>query len=615
MHFRVWAPSHKTVEVVLEQQTASYPLSPEAEGYFAGIVAHAKPGDLYNFLLDGESKLADPASRFQPQGVAGPSQVVDVSAFRWTDSEWKGVSMAGQVLYEMHIGTFTQQGTLRAAAKLLPELKNLGITVIELMPLSDFVGKFGWGYDGVFLYALYEQYGMPEDLVDFVNTAHLLGLGVILDVVYNHLGPTGNVLPSYAPQYFSETEKTDWGAAINFDGPQSGPVRNYFCENAVYWIRDFHFDGLRLDATQDIHDRSKKHILVELAESARAAVGNRKLIMIAENEPQQSYYVRPLSENGYALDGLWNDDFHHSATAALTGQSDAYYSDYKGRPQEFISALKYGYLYQGQRYMWQKQNRGVPGLDISRAAFVHFLENHDQVANSATGARLSELTSPGKLKAMTAVLLLGTATPMLFQGQEYASAKPFLYFADHCETPELAKAVQAGRRDFLKQWQSMNDPALDQYLADPCSSETFEKCKLDWNEDRKRNRHWYDLHADLLRLRREDPVFSAQAAWGMDGAVLTSEAFVIRFFSPGFAADRLLLVNFGVETILSPLPEPLLAPPLEKQWAVSWSSENPRYGGHGVAPVIMEQGWRIPGYAAVVLAPQPATNSDYSKNQ
>lgn len=599
VQFRVWAPDRATAAVVLEPQQTSFPLDKDKDGYFSAIITEARAGQRYRYVLDGRETLPDPASRFQPAGVNGPSEIVDCASFAWTDSAWRGVSIRGQVIYELHIGTFTQEGTYQAAAKFLPELKKLGVTLIEMMPVADFAGGFGWGYDGVFPYAPYEQYGRPEDLAAFIDTAHGLGIGVILDVVYNHLGPTGNVLPSFSPHYFSATEKTDWGAAINFDGERNLPVREYFRENALYWIGDFHFDGLRLDATQDIHDNSNPHILVEIVTAARKAAEPRALIIIAENEPQESHYVRPVEKGGYGLDGLWNDDFHHSAMVALTGQSDAYYSDYKGTPQEFVSALKYGYLYQGQWYLWQKQDRGEPALDIDKPTFIHFIQNHDQIANSATGARVHQLASPGMMRALTAVLLLGPATPMLFQGQEYASPTPFYFFADHCD--ELAQSVRAGRRDFLRQWRSMKSAELDAYLVDPCDRQTFEKCKLDF-EDRERRRTWYDLHADLLRLRREDPIFSQQGRWGLDGSVMGSNSFLIRFFSESGQDDRLLVVNLGIEDVVSPLPDPLLAPPKDRDWKPIWSSEHPRYHGNGVGDVMTEEGWRLAGYSAIVLA-------------
>jgi maltooligosyltrehalose trehalohydrolase len=598
VRFRIWAPEAKQVEVVLEPGNKRESLDREENGYFGKWIGGIDAGQLYRYSLDDGSPLADPASRFQPHGVDGPSQVIDPNSFVWTDAAWQGGGIAGQVIYEMHVGTFTPEGTFRAAAARIGDLKALGITVVELMPVAAFAGRFGWGYDGVFLYAPYEPYGRPEDLATFVDRAHANGIAVILDVVYNHFGPTGNVMPLYSPYYLSKAQKTDWGEAINFDGEHSGPVRDYFRENAVYWVRDFHLDGLRIDATQNIYDKSAKHIIAEFADAARAAAGRRKLILIAENEPQQSFYVRSTANNGYGLDGLWNDDFHHSAIVALTGHSDAYYSDYRGTPQEFISAAKYGYLYQGQWYQWQNQKRGLAALDVSHAAFVDFIQNHDQIANSATGERIHALAAPGKLRAMTALMLLGPGTPMLFQGQEYASSTPFLFFADHCG--DLAGKVRKGRRDFLKQWKSMQDPALDRYLADPCDEATFQRCKLNWSE-REQRRGWYDLHVDLLALRRNDPIFSAQGRWGIDGAVLSNSSFVLRFFSEGGRSDRLLLVNLDVEIVLAPLPEPLLAPPQGSEWAILWSSDNPKYGGNGVAPLNDEGAWRLPGNAALVL--------------
>ena len=599
VHFKVWAPERKSVEVVMDEDGSTFALESQANGYHSALIREASTGTRYWYRLDGGEKRPDPVSRFQPDGCWGPSEVVDIHSFKWTDDDWEGAVMRGQAMYEMHVGTFTKEGTLRSAAQDFDRLKELGITVIELMPVSQFAGDFGWGYDGVFPYAPYNKYGRPEDLVGFIDLAHQAGIAVILDVVYNHLGPKGNVLPEFSPFYMSSTEQTDWGEGINFDGRNSGPVRDYFRENAVYWIRDYHFDGLRLDATQDIHDTTKPHIIVEIVEAVRRAAETREVIIIAENEPQQSFYLRPRCDGGYGLDGVWNDDFHHSAMVALTGQSEAYYFDYDGKPQEFISALKYGYLYQGQYYSWQKKSRGVSGLGIEPSAYVHFIQNHDQVANSARGLRVHELTDPGKLRAMTAVLLLGPAAPMLFQGQEYASSTPFLFFADHCE--DLADSIRSGRRDFLKQWRSYSDPNLDKHLADPCDPETFQRCKLDRSEIALRQQ-WYELHSDLLRLRHNDPVLSRQGRWGVDGAVIGPECFVFRFFSTNYLSDRLLVVNFGTDLPLLKIPEPLVAPPREKVWQMLWSSEDPRYGGNGAASVLTEKGWRVPGHAAILLA-------------
>ena len=350
VHFRVWAPKRKQVAVRIESDKSLHPLTSEPDGYFAGLVPKIGAGTRYRLALDGGDAFPDPASRFQPEGPHGPSEVIDPAAFAWTDSAWRGAKLEGQVIYEMHVGTFTKEGTWAAAAKELPELAACGITCIEVMPIAEFPGKFGWGYDGVDLYAPTRLYGTPDDLRRFVNTAHGLGIAVILDVVYNHLGPDGNYLLQFADAYFTKKYKTEWGEPINFDGPDSGPVREYFSLNAAYWIDEFHLDGLRLDATQNIYDDTPdpaKHILTEIGRRVRTAAKGRSTIIVAENEPQHPRLVRPVEQGGHGLDGLWNDDLHHSAMVALTGRAEAYYTDYRGSPQEFISAIKYGYLYQG----------------------------------------------------------------------------------------------------------------------------------------------------------------------------------------------------------------------------------------------------------------------------
>jgi len=606
VHFRVWAPRARRVDVMLESDAAAVSLEPESDGYHGGFVRAASVGARYRFCLDGGDPLPDPASRFQPEGPHGPSCVVDASTFRWTDANWRGVRLAGQVIYEMHIGTFTSEGTWQAAARELPELARVGISVIELMPVADFPGRFGWGYDGVDLFAPTRLYGQPDDFRRFVDRAHALGLGVILDVVYNHLGPDGNYLKQFSEHYFTDRYANEWGEEINFDGEQSGPVREFFLANAAYWIDEYHLDGLRLDATQQIYDASPEHILAALSRRVRAAAGGRATLLIAENEPQDTRLVRPLEAGGYGLDALWNDDFHHTAVVALTGINAAYYSDYLGRPQEFVSAMKWGYLYQGQRYRWQKKRRGTPAFGLSPATFVTFIQNHDQIANSARGHRRHLLTSPGHYRALTALMLLGPGTPMLFQGQEFGASAPFLYFADH--KPELARQVRRGRADFLRQFPALAAPEMQAELPDPADITTFEKSKLDLSE-RERNAEAYALHLDLLTIRREDPVFAAQRPGGLDGAVLALEAFVIRYFS-GEQHDRLLLVNLGRELAVDPAPEPLLAPPAGGRWKVQWSSEDPRYGGFGTPPVEGDAGWHLPGESAVVMRPVPHGDAD-----
>jgi maltooligosyltrehalose trehalohydrolase len=606
VHFRVWAPKRKRVEVVFEktvrERPAAVELAPEEGGYFSGVAEGAGAGALYKYRLDGGGAFPDPASRFQPQGPHGPSRVVDPATFEWTVREWPAVGRDGQVVYEMHIGTFTREGTWEAAARELPELADLGLTVIEVMPIAEFPGRFGWGYDGVDLFAPYHGYGGPDDFRRFVDRAHGAGLSVILDVVYNHFGPDGNYLKELSESYFTDRYVNDWGEAVNFE--DAAPVREFFLANAGYWIEEYHLDGLRLDATQDVKDASKDHILAAIGRRAREAAG-RRLYVIAENEPQDTRLVRPPEQGGYGLDALWNDDYHHSAVVALIKRSEAYYTDYLGSPQEMILLVKYGFLYQGQRYTWQEDRRGTSGLGLPASAFINFLQNHDQVANSARGERIHRLASPGALRALTALVLLGPGTPLLFQGQEFAASSPFLYFADH--KPELAAAVRRGRLEFLSQFPSLALPETQAGVPDPDSPESFERCKLDFTE-RQRNAGSYALHRDLLRLRREDPVFSAQGAGKLDGAVLGPEAFVLRFFGEN-AGDRLLLVNLGRDLRLEPVPVPLLAPLTGLHWEVLWSSEDPRYGGSGAPPPEDEEGrWRLAGQSATVLrlVPEPS---------
>jgi maltooligosyltrehalose trehalohydrolase len=612
VHFRVWAPRRRRVEVVFEGQ-GRVALAPEPGGYFSGLVEEARPGARYRFRLDGEGPFPDPASRFQPEGPHGPSAVVDPAAFRWTDAGWRGVGRRGQVLYELHVGTFTRAGTWAAAAAELPRLADLGVTLLEVMPIADFSGRFGWGYDGVDLFAPTRLYGEPDDARRFVDRAHALGLGVILDVVYNHLGPDGNYLEQFSASYFTDRHRTDWGKAINFDGEDASPVRELFVENAGYWIAEYHMDGLRLDATQDIHDDSPDHVLAAIARRARQAAGDRQVFLVAENEPQDAILVRPPEAGGYGLDAMWNDDFHHSAYVALSGRSEAYYSDYRGTPQELLSAARHGFLYQGQRYAWQGKRRGTPALDLPHAAFVHFLQNHDQVANSARGERGHELAGTARYRALTALLLLGPATPLLFQGQEFCASSPFVYFADH--GPELAPLVRQGRLDFLAQFPSLTAPEMQEEVPDPGAPESFALCQLD-PEDRRRHAKILALHRDLLRLRREDPVFRRQGEDGLDGAVLGPDAFVLRFFAPapppgraaGADGDRLLLVNLGADLHLESAPEPLLAPPLGCRWRLLWSSEAPRYGGSGATEPENADGWWIAGRSALVVVPDPTTS-------
>jgi maltooligosyltrehalose trehalohydrolase len=612
--FRVFAPPGSKVEVAIEGSPTAAPRQPvavdelEPGGYRSVVVPGVGPGARYWFRLEG-ARFPDPASRYQPEGVDGPSEVVDPDAFRWTDADWPGPDPRRTVVYELHLGTFTREGTWKAAARELPELADLGVTCVEIMPVAEFAGRFGWGYDGVFLFAPFHGYGTPDDARRFVDEAHRLGLAVVLDVVYNHLGPRGSCLHRFYPQLFTDRHPGEWGDALDFDGPEARPVRELFIENAAYWISELHFDGLRLDATQAIFDESKPHILAEVTAAARRAAGDhRRLLLVAEDEGQHGDRMNPLEEGGQGLDAAWNDDFHHSAVVAATGRREAYFSDYLGSPQELLSALKWGYLYQGQHYYWQGRGRGSPTLHLEPHHFVHYLQNHDQVANSARGRRLHQLTSPGRWRALTALLLLGPQIPLLFQGQEFAASAPFVFFADH--PGELGRQVTSGRRGFFSQFRSLERPeAARAVIPDPVDPVTFELCKLDLGE-RSRHAEAYHLHRDLLRLRRDDPVLGRPRARGIDGAVLGGEALVLRFFARD-GGDRLLLLNLGRDLPLEPGPEPLLAPPRGSVgWRLLWTSEEVRYGGGGTPRVERSGRWLLPGHCTVVMAPDPSESGD-----
>jgi maltooligosyltrehalose trehalohydrolase len=600
--FRVWAPTAKSVAVLFEGRDVQLAIEAAGNGYFSGTLPEVRRGDRYKFSLDGGEAFPDPASRYQPEGPHGPSEVIDATTYAWSNNEgnWPGISIEGQVLYELHVGTFTPDGTFLSAISQFSRLRDLGITVIECMPLAEFAGEVGWGYDGVSLFAPFHHYGTPDDLRRMIDAAHEHGLGIILDVVYNHLGPDGNYLSKYSRDYFSRTD-TEWGDAINFDGENSIPVRAFFLANAAHWISEYHFDGLRLDATQAMHDNGSHgvHILAAIGSEVRASAANRRTIVIAENEPQDSRLVRPVEKNGYGLDAVWNDDFHHSAVVALTGRREAYFSDHLGHPQEFISAAKYGFLYQGQFYAWQGQARGTSSLGVASRAFITFLENHDQVANFGQSLHLRLISSAGRYRAMTALWLLSPGTPMFFQGQEYGAETPFYYFAGH--TGDLARAVSEGRGEFMLQFANQDTPEMKRRFKDPKEPDTFGKSCLDPAEQ---NRHpeIVRLHTDLLALRRTDPVLSARPSVSIDGAVLGGGCFVLRYLTSTHE-DRLLVVNLGTGVDLPHLPEPLVAPPARYRWQVNWSSESPVYGGCGASAPGRFGAWHIPGESAQLLLP------------
>jgi maltooligosyltrehalose trehalohydrolase len=596
---RVWAPDHAHVSVVIDDvESAMYA---EDEGYFA-VLAHGAPGSRYGFRLEGHRSLVpDPASRSQPEGPHGLSAIVDPDAYVWSDAAWRGLTATGQVIYELHVGTFTTEGTWSAAAAHLPRLRELGITVIQMMPVAEFPGRFGWGYDGVSWFAPSHLYGSPDDLRAFVDRAHGLGLGVVLDVVYNHLGPDGNYLRAFAASYLSDRYENEWGDALNFDGAGSEGLRELVATNAEYWVREFHVDGFRFDATQQIFDRSSDHILAVVARRARRAAGDRGLLLSGENEPQRAHLMRPQDEGGYGLDLLYNDDLHHSARVLLTGVREAYYTDYRGSPQELISAARWGFLFQGQHYSWQKQARGDAALDLPPSKFLASLENHDQVANSAGGLRLSTLAAPGLLRALTAYLLLTPSTPLIFQGQETGSERPFRFFADHAGA--LGDGVRDGRRQFLSQFTRYAQPEVADAVA-PSALETFTAAVLDHTET-TRSRQWSALYRDLLLIRRGDPVLNGPLS-RPEGAVLGERALLLRWVTPS-GDDRLLLLNSGCDVDIAAIAEPLLAPPTGRMWSIAWSSESIAYGGSSTPPLDPAR-WILPGQAAIFVtaAPKPA---------
>ena len=497
--FSVWAPNAKRVEVVLEGNGGTFPLAAGEGGLFAGEVAAAKAGADYRYRLDGGELRPDPVSRWQPAGVHGPSRIVDPSAFRWSDARWKGLEMADYVIYELHVGTFTAAGTFDAASERLAELKTLGITAIEIMPVAEFPGARNWGYDGVSLYAPHSAYGGPEGLRRLVNAAHEAGLAVVLDVVYNHVGPEGNYLPLYGP-YFTETYRTPWGPAVNYDGADSTEVRRFVIENALYWVTEYHIDALRLDAIHGIFDFGATHILQELVERVheQAKALGRRVEVIAESDLNDPRVVRSPRVGGLGFDAQWSDDFHHSVHALLTGEDKGYYADFGG-----IDALGRSiaerFVYDGRQSRHRHRAHGAPATDVSPDHFIICTQNHDQVGNRAAGERLTRLVPVDQQKLAAALLLLSPYVPMLFMGEEYGETNPFQYFVSHGDA-KLVEAVRAGRK---KEFEAFG---WGDEVPDPQSEETFERSKLEWaKSNRSPHREIRALYRDLLRLRRQEP--------------------------------------------------------------------------------------------------------------
>jgi maltooligosyltrehalose trehalohydrolase len=508
VHFRVWAPGRRRVELCLEPGAPAplvRPLEPGPDGYFHGFVPGATAGQRYRYRLDGDGPFPDPASRFQPDGVHGPSGIVDPRRYQWDETERDAPDPADLVIYELHLGTFTPAGTFRSAIERLPALSDLGVTAIELMPVADFPGRWNWGYDGAALFAPARCYGPPDDLRALVAAAHHQGLAVLLDVVYNHLGPDGAYVAAVSPAIFSDRHRTPWGRAINLDGTGSRMVRDFLVENAIHWLAEYRFDGLRLDATHALVDDSPRHFLAELAQRVRAAVAPRRVLLFAEDHRNLARIARPASDGGWGFDGIWSDDFHHEVRRALAGDRDGYYADFTGSMVDLATTVRQGWFFTGQPSAHFGGPRGTDPSDLAPRSFVICLQNHDQVGNRALGERLNHQIEPAAWRAASALLLLAPETPLLFMGQEWAASTPFLFFTDH--HPELGRLVTSGRREEFRGFRAFTDPEARGKIPDPQDPATVRRSRLDWSEPtREPHLSARRLYRALLALRRSEPL-------------------------------------------------------------------------------------------------------------
>ncbi len=506
VRFRLWAPAAHQVELCLAGAGGLPRLALNRcdQGWWELTTDAARPGTQYKFRIDDAQEFPDPASRFQPRDVHGPSEVVDPAAFDWHDSAWRGRRWEEAVIYELHVGAFTPSGTFSAVRERLDYLADLGITALELMPVADFPGRGNWGYDGVFLFAPDNIYGRPEELKNLVQTAHDRGIMVFLDVVYNHFGPEGNYLRPYAPQFFTDRHRTPWGEGINFDGPDSRVVRDFFIHNALYWLTEYHFDGLRLDAVHAIIDDSTPDILTELADAVRNSIEpDRYIHLILENDRNQARYLQRTARcRPKSYTAQWNDDIHHVLHVLVTGERDGYYSDYFERPLDQLGrCLIEGFAYQGEVSKYRHgETRGESTNGLPPAAFVSFLQNHDQVGNRAFGERITKIADARAVRAAAAIILLAPSPPLLFMGEEFGAETPFLFFCDF--EKDLAKAVTAGRRNEFAHFARFADPAAREQIPDPGAARTFETSRLDWSEiAQPRHQDWLRFYRNLLKLR------------------------------------------------------------------------------------------------------------------
>lgn len=496
--FVVWAPFLKSVELrIVSPGKEIIPMEKDISGYWRTMVDDVSKETRYFYRLEKERNRPDPASQFQPEGVHGPSQIVDHDTFQWEDDDWKGITLSNMVMYELHIGTFTPEGTFDAVIPRIPVIRDLGVNAIEIMPVAQFPGERNWGYDGAFSFAVQKSYGGPEGLKRLVKECHKNEISVILDVVYNHLGPEGNYLWDYGP-YFTDKYKTPWGKAINFDGAYSNEVRNFFIENALHWFKNYHIDALRLDAIHGISDLGAIPFLQELSEKVEefSSFEKKKFYLIAESDLNDSRVIRPRESGGAGIDAQWCDDFHHSLHTLLTGEKDGYYIDF-GRIEHLVKSMKEGFVYSGEYSEYRKRNHGNSSKDIPAGQFVVFSQNHDQIGNRMFGERLTSLVSFESLKLAAGVVLLSPYIPLLFMGEEYGEDAPFLYFVSH-SAPDLIEAVRRGRKEEFKAFKWKGE------LPDPQSVDTFIKSKINW-EKKKSGDHkvLFDFYKYLIKLRRE----------------------------------------------------------------------------------------------------------------
>lgn len=547
VRFRVWAP--RPTDVALELRDGdgwgrTVALEREEHGYWSAWVPGAEDGQRYRFLADGVA-YPDPCSRSQPEGVHGPSEVVDPGAHRWGDRGRQRPSLDSLVVYELHVGTFTREGTFGAAAARLSELRALGVTAVELMPVASFPGRWNWGYDGVALFAPAVIYGGPDGLRWFVEAAHREGLAVILDVVFNHFGPDGNYTGIFSAQYTTPRHQTPWGDAVNFDDEGSAEVRRFYRENLLHWMHEYHVDGFRFDATHAIRDESTRHILAELSDAVRAAAPGEPPYLFAESNENDVRYLLPTAEGGYGMDGVWADDFHHAVRTILTGEHEGYLRSYAGTADELARTIEQGFLYEGQEDPFFGGPRGTPARGQPWRQFVYCIQNHDQVGNRALGLRLDATAALGDRLAAATLLLLLPQTPLIFEGQEFGASTPFLFFTDH--DAELGRLVTEGRRAEFAAFSAFRDPALREQIPDPQAESTFRRSQLRWEEAEHGagalTRAYYE---ELLRLRREDAVLrGVRHGRGALRARAQGRAVLVEL---GDGPERrLLAANFGEE--------------------------------------------------------------------